>query len=352
MNILPSIKQKCNRIKTLKEENSNLIVNNICEKDIESIGKLEDTLKNTYETVEQQNEPLNITISRMEELEHKVNGIKFFSSYRDWLLQEVRAKSNTIFHRNKQSLGEAKMKLHDPIPDNIRIYKPPLQKALEAIAPILILKIFMSFWICWNNQSLKLKNLLSGVGMTLDDIKLLQEVRAKSNTIFHRNKQILGEAKMKLHDPIPDNIRIYKPPLQKALETIEVHIIYPSHHEETIFIQELISPDSRFIVDVVIGLRRLSKEYAARQALRILFTNVLKMNKGKSNKYTYNTSKLHYYRTTMNNDNLMPNVNQTITNSDQSTYPMMNHHIHGHLPDLMVNRCFSSDAHATSSTFV
>jgi hypothetical protein len=58
-----------------------------------------------------------------------------------------------------------------------------------------------------------LKDLLDGVGMTTNDMKLLQEVTDKSNAKFHRNNQTLEEAEMKLRDPVPINIQVYKPPL-------------------------------------------------------------------------------------------------------------------------------------------
>ena len=56
------------------------------------------------------------------------------------------------------------------------------------------------------------RNGLNSVGMTLDGIELLQEVKTKSNNMFHNNNS-LRETKMKLHDSIPELIKIYKLPL-------------------------------------------------------------------------------------------------------------------------------------------
>jgi len=38
-----------------------------------------------------------------------------------------------MLHKNNQSLKEAEMKLQEPVPNDIMIYKPPLKKALNAI---------------------------------------------------------------------------------------------------------------------------------------------------------------------------------------------------------------------------
>ena len=67
----------------------------------------------------------------------------------------------------------------------------------------------------------ELKILLNGIGMSLDDIKLLRQMKDKSNVGFHSNDQSLGEAKLLLNSPIPDEMNRYKPPLQKALEAID-----------------------------------------------------------------------------------------------------------------------------------
>ncbi|PKC55803.1 hypothetical protein RhiirA1_402615 [Rhizophagus irregularis] len=66
----------------------------------------------------------------------------------------------------------------------------------------------------------KLKGLLKNVDMMLDDFKLLHEVKSKSNMMFHRNNQDLKAAKLQLNDTVLDGVKIYKPPIKKALEAI------------------------------------------------------------------------------------------------------------------------------------
>ncbi|CAB4420547.1 unnamed protein product [Rhizophagus irregularis] len=53
----------------------------------------------------------------------------------------------------------------------------------------------------------KLKGLLKNVDMTLDDFKLLHEVKSKSNMMFHRNNQVLKAAKLQLNDTVPDGVK-------------------------------------------------------------------------------------------------------------------------------------------------
>ncbi|CAB4411751.1 unnamed protein product [Rhizophagus irregularis] len=49
------------------------------------------------------------------------------------VITKARERSNSMFHKNNQSLKEAEMKLREPIPNDIMIYKPSLKKALKAI---------------------------------------------------------------------------------------------------------------------------------------------------------------------------------------------------------------------------
>ncbi|CAI2175815.1 414_t:CDS:1 [Funneliformis geosporum] len=209
------LRQKCTvlreRIEVIKKEGSELleeIMKNVSEEELElclqNVGNLEANLKNTYETVEEQNdEILRIVISRIEELEDRLsevelqlklqaNETKFFSFYRDW----VKYFMNMIIDK----LGERKWRLADVGLDFKR-------KNLELTKE--------------EKESIKdLKDLLSDVGMTTDDMKLLQDVTDRSNAKFHRNNQTLEEAKMKLCDPVPGDIQVYKPSLHKALEAI------------------------------------------------------------------------------------------------------------------------------------
>ncbi|RGB42810.1 hypothetical protein C1646_661958 [Rhizophagus diaphanus] len=65
-----------------------------------------------------------------------------------------------------------------------------------------------------------LKNLLNDVEMSTNGLKLLQQVTDKSNVKFQSNNQTLEEANMRLRDPVPKDLQVYKPLLQKALGTI------------------------------------------------------------------------------------------------------------------------------------
>ncbi|CAG8725573.1 14747_t:CDS:2 [Rhizophagus irregularis] len=58
------------------------------------------------------------------------------------------------------------------------------------------------------------------VEMSTDDLKLLQQVTDKSNFNFHSNNQTLKEANMRLHNPVPKDLQVYKPHLQKSLEQL------------------------------------------------------------------------------------------------------------------------------------
>ncbi|CAB4412263.1 unnamed protein product [Rhizophagus irregularis] len=62
------------------------------------------------------------------------NGLQYLSSNMVLTKEEkARERSNSMFHKNNQSLKEAEMKLREPIPNDIMIYKPSLKKALKAI---------------------------------------------------------------------------------------------------------------------------------------------------------------------------------------------------------------------------
>src|SRR5688572_7062495 len=211
------LRQKCivlkERIEVMKKEGPALleeITNNISKKEfnqcilILNIGNLENHLKNVYKIMEEQNEISSTTISRLEELECRVeelelqlelqaNETKFFSSYRDWVKHFI----NTIIINE---LGERKWRLVD---SGLDLKKRGLTLTQEEQD-------------CIND----LKNLLDGFGMITNDLRLLQQVMYKSNVKFHSNNQTLEEAKMKLRDPVPIDLQVYKPPLEKALEAI------------------------------------------------------------------------------------------------------------------------------------
>uniref|UniRef100_U9TDM6 Uncharacterized protein n=1 Tax=Rhizophagus irregularis (strain DAOM 181602 / DAOM 197198 / MUCL 43194) TaxID=747089 RepID=U9TDM6_RHIID len=117
------------------------------------MGNLENHLRNTYETMEEQNELSSIkwrlvdsgidlkknNIELTQEEQECINNLKNLlndveTSTNDLkLLQQVMDKSNVKFQSNNQTLEEANMRLYDPVPKDSQVYKPPLQKTLGAI---------------------------------------------------------------------------------------------------------------------------------------------------------------------------------------------------------------------------
>jgi hypothetical protein len=83
--------------------------------------------------------------------------------------------------------------------------------------------IRLNYNLTLNNQENEcieeLKILLNDIGMSLDDIMLLRQVKESG---FSSKGKSLEEAKLLLRSqhPIPDEMNKYKPPLQKALEVI------------------------------------------------------------------------------------------------------------------------------------
>jgi hypothetical protein len=110
---------------------------------------------------------LTIILSRIEELEHQVNHLelqansqrneaKFFSTYRDW----VHIFMNTlIIELGKEEQSHAKDALH-----RLKYNLTLTSEESECIK--------------------KLRGLLKNVNMTLDDVKLLHEIKSKGN-IYH-----------------------------------------------------------------------------------------------------------------------------------------------------------------------
>ncbi|CAB5217364.1 hypothetical protein RhiirA1_403151 [Rhizophagus irregularis] len=118
------------------------------------MGNLENHLRNTYETMEEQNELSSIkrrlvgsgidlkknNIELTQEEQECINNLKNLlndveTSTNDLkLLQQVMDKSNVKFQSNNQTLEEANMRLYDPVPKDSQVYKPPLQKTLGAIS--------------------------------------------------------------------------------------------------------------------------------------------------------------------------------------------------------------------------
>ncbi|CAB4442579.1 unnamed protein product [Rhizophagus irregularis] len=174
------------RIKALKDETSNLIEeivgyvsNGNMNKCLRSLKFLENTLEKTYELVDSFS-------NRIDELKRNA---KIFMQL---LIEKLRG----IDHWNKieTSLNY--------------IYCNELIKAKESE---------------YLNQ---LKNLLNkdedkDIGLDFTDIKFILEVRDTSNVMFHKNKQTSRDAEMKLNvETLPDDLRVYKPPLKKAFKAI------------------------------------------------------------------------------------------------------------------------------------
>ncbi|PKY53356.1 hypothetical protein RhiirA4_471506 [Rhizophagus irregularis] len=145
---------------------------------LRSLVILENTLKKTYELVDS-------LYDCIDELERKVNELN----------QEVNRKGG-IDHWNKVETGLNYIDRNEPI------------KAKESE--------------CIN----QLKNLLNkdenkDIGLDFTDIKFILEVRDTSNVMFHKNKQTSRDAEMKLNvETIPDDLKVYKPPLKKAFKAI------------------------------------------------------------------------------------------------------------------------------------
>ncbi|GET57253.1 hypothetical protein GLOIN_2v1790636 [Rhizophagus irregularis DAOM 181602=DAOM 197198] len=130
---------------------------------------MSDNITNTYAMVEEQtkltmesmsltNEILDYANTRINQLESNLNFIKLLACHRDWikmfivkstiqlgeeqlkdaddikLLCELKNYSNTLFHKNNQTIEQAKAQLNDLLPERMRIYEFLLQKALKAIS--------------------------------------------------------------------------------------------------------------------------------------------------------------------------------------------------------------------------
>jgi len=156
-------------------------------------------LDNTFEIVEELIKLTKETISllketetRLNQLECKIDQTEFLSDYRDW----VRIFINDLAGK----LGE--------------------KEWYEADKAFGYIKRGMTLTSGERNSIEKLKVFLRDIEVLTDDIKLLHELRDKSNASFHNNGQTLTEAKARLDGPIPDDMKIYKVPLQKALKAI------------------------------------------------------------------------------------------------------------------------------------
>ncbi|CAG8509520.1 4038_t:CDS:2 [Funneliformis mosseae] len=181
------------RFEVLKDENNECfedIINNISENDkdqcIVNIGKLGDIIKTTYEIVGEQTELTKKAISVVEEL------------------------TAVMIHTGTQ-LDQLEIKVIDKLGE---------KEWRLAESALFYLESGMELTDEELNCIENLKDFLRDVKMTIDDIKLLREMRDNSNTLFHSNRQSLMEAQTRLNNPLPDDLKIYKIPLQKALEAI------------------------------------------------------------------------------------------------------------------------------------
>ncbi|CAI2184007.1 2226_t:CDS:1 [Funneliformis geosporum] len=199
------------RIKDLKNETSDLMKEivgyiddgnmNEC---LRNLGNLEDTLKNTYELVDRLSDRIDELERNVNELKQELNKlkdqvkyVKFFADYRDWakiFMQLLIEKLGGTDNWHKAETGLHYRNRNEPM----------TEKESECVE--------------------RLTNLLkedTDIGLGFTDIKLLLEVRDTSNIMFHKNNQTSREAEMKLYaETLPDNLKIYKPPLKKAFKTI------------------------------------------------------------------------------------------------------------------------------------
>ncbi|CAB4398942.1 unnamed protein product [Rhizophagus irregularis] len=198
------------RIEVLKNETSDLmedieghIIDGNSNECLSNLGKLKDTLENTYEMVDRLSNCIDELERKVNEPEQEINNLKdevnktkFFSVYRVWIRTFMNEVITKIGGGEKWRLAENGLQY---LSNNMVLTKEEK--------------------VCVEN----LKKLLEDkdIGMDIKDIKLLQEARERSNSMVHKNNQSLKEAEMKLREPIPNDIMIYKPPLKKALKAIK-----------------------------------------------------------------------------------------------------------------------------------
>lgn len=192
------------KIEVLKEETCNLIEEiagyagdgntNEC---LRSLENLESKLKDIYKTMDSLSNRVNEVEKELKELKDQVNYMKFFSDYRDWASLFIQMLTNKL--GGVDNWCDAEMGLH------YHNRNESLTKKESACVE-------------------RLMNLLKedkDIGLNLTDIKLLLEVRDTSNILFHKNNQTSRDAEMELGTyPVPDNLKIYKPPLKKAFKAM------------------------------------------------------------------------------------------------------------------------------------
>ncbi|CAB4471147.1 hypothetical protein RhiirA1_534294 [Rhizophagus irregularis] len=162
------------KIEVLKEETSNLIEeiagyagDGNTNEFLRSLGNLESKLKDTMDSLSNRADEVE---KELKELKDQVNYMKFFSDYRDWA----------------------------------SIFIQMLTKKLGGVDN-------------WHGVEMEDED----IGLNLTDIKLLLEVRDASNILIHKKNQTSRDAEMELGTyPVPDNLKIYKPPLKKAYKAM------------------------------------------------------------------------------------------------------------------------------------
>ncbi|CAB5369860.1 unnamed protein product [Rhizophagus irregularis] len=189
------------KIEVLKEETSNLIEeiagyagDGNTNESLRSLRNLESKLKDTMDSLSNRVDEVE---KELKELKDQVNYMKFFSDYRDWasiFIQMLTKKLGGVDNWRGVEMGLHYHNLNEPL----------TKKESGCVE--------------------RLMNLLKedeDIGLNLTDIKLLLEVRDASNILIHKKNQTSRDAEMELGTyPVPDNLKIYKPPLKKAFKAM------------------------------------------------------------------------------------------------------------------------------------
>ncbi|PKK77647.1 hypothetical protein RhiirC2_844136 [Rhizophagus irregularis] len=189
------------KIEVLKEETSNLIGeiagyagDGNTNESLRSLRNLESKLKDTMDSLSNRVDEVE---KELKELKDQVNYMKFFSDYRDWasiFIQMLTKKLGGVDNWRGVEMGLHYHNLNEPL----------TKKESGCVE--------------------RLMNLLKedeDIGLNLTDIKLLLEVRDASNILIHKKNQTSRDAEMELGTyPVPDNLKIYKPPLKKAFKAM------------------------------------------------------------------------------------------------------------------------------------
>ncbi|CAB4426323.1 unnamed protein product [Rhizophagus irregularis] len=164
---------------------------------LRSLGNLESKLNDIYKTMGSLSNRVDELEKELKELKDQANYMKFFSNYRDWASMFIQALTKKL--GGVDNWRDAEMGLY---------YRNRNERLTKEESDCVE----------------RLMNLLKedkDIGLNLTDIKLLLEVRDTSNILFHKNNQTSRDAEMELGTyPVPDNLKIYKPPLKKAFKAM------------------------------------------------------------------------------------------------------------------------------------